>query len=98
MPTVKLTSLWDNIIEMCEKHDFPSEFQTLNKWIDAGTTYSRLVEWLDIAHYYLINPTGNYISDERLSRDKVLQKWVECTCLVINNSFSKFFKNGWYVL
>ena len=23
---VKLASLWDNIIEMCEKHDFPSGF------------------------------------------------------------------------
>ena len=36
--TVKLASLWDNIIEMCEKYDLPSEFQTHNKWIDVGIT------------------------------------------------------------
>ena len=60
---------------MCEKHDFSSEFQTHNKWIDDGTTYSRLrlVEMLDIAHDYLINPKGkSYLPH------------------IINNSFSKF--------
>ena len=36
--SVKLPSLWDNIIEMCEKHDLLSEFQTHDKWIDASTT------------------------------------------------------------
>ena len=89
---VKLASLCDIIIEMCEKHDLPSEFQTHIKWIDVGNTCSRLVERLHIAHYYLINPKGNYISDGRLSGHKVLQKWVECTCIIINNSFS-IFKN-----
>ena len=81
---VKITSLWDNIIEMCEKNDFPSEFQTHNKWIDVGNTYTRLIELLDIAHYYLINPEGNYISDGRPSCHKVLQKWVECTCIIVS--------------
>ena len=71
-PKVKLASLWDNIIEMCEKNDLPSEFQTHNKWIDVGNTYTRLIELLDIAHYYLINPKGNYVSEGRPSRHKVL--------------------------
>ena len=57
---VKLTSLCNNIIEMCEKHDFPSEFQTHHKWIDVGNTYSTIVELLDFTHYYLINPKGNF--------------------------------------
>ena len=72
--TVKLALFWDKIIEMCEKHDLPSEFQTHNKWVDVGNTYSRLVEPLDIAHYYLINPKNNYISNGRPSSHKVLQK------------------------
>ena len=75
---------WDNIIEICEKHDLPSEFQTHNKWIDVGNTYRILVEQLDIAHYY--------ISDGIPSRHKVLQKWVKCTCIIINKSFSIFKK------
>ena len=96
--SVKLPSLWDNIIEMCEKHDFLSEFQTHNKWIDADTTYSRFVEWLDIAHYYLINPKGNYILHIIIlltSRAIIFQVkgLVNNSFLIINNSFSKFFKN-----
>ena len=94
----KLASLWDNIIEMCEKHDTPSEFQTHNKWIYVSGTYSRLVEPLDIAHYYLINPKGNYILHiiilltlrAIIFRIKDL---VNNSFLIINNSFSKFFKN-----
>ena len=83
---------------MCEKHDLLSEFQTHNKWIDARTTYSRFVERLDIAHYYLINPKGNYILHiiilltlrAIIFRIKDL---VNNSFLIINNSFSKFFKN-----
>ena len=83
---------------MCEKHDLLSEFQTHNKWIDACTTYSRFVEGLDIAHYYLINPKGNYILHIIILltlRAIIFQMkdLVNNSFLIINNSFSKFFKN-----
>ena len=79
---------------MCEKHDLLSEFQTHNKWIDARTTYSRFVEGLDIAHYYLINPKGNYLLHIIILltlRTIIFQMkdLVNNSFLIINNSFSK---------
>ena len=83
---------------MCEKHDLLSEFQTHNKCIDARTTYSRFVKGLDIAHYYLINPKGNYILHIIILltlRSIIFQMkdLVNNSFLIINSSFSKFFKN-----
>jgi len=75
---VKLALFWDEIIEMLEGHELPRDFQSKNKWIYAGNTYSRLVEPLDIAHYYrMYEGKGNYLSDGRPTRHKVLQKWME---------------------
>eukprot|EP00253_Pinus_taeda_P019332 PITA_19332 len=75
---LKLARFWDDIIEMWERHELPSDFQSQNKWINAGTAYRRLVEPLDIAHYYrMSNGKGNYLSDGRPTRHKVLQKWKE---------------------
>eukprot|EP00253_Pinus_taeda_P015650 PITA_15650 len=73
-----LAGFWDDIIEMWERHELPNDFQSQNKWINAGNTYRRLVEPLDIAHYYRISEgKGNYFSDGRPTRHKVLQKWME---------------------
>jgi len=56
----------------------PTDFKTLNKWVNAGMTYSELVEPLDIAYYYRKSEgKGNYLSDGRPKRYKVLQKWLE---------------------
>jgi hypothetical protein len=75
---VRLAEFWDKIIEMWERHDLPSDFQFQNKWINAGTAYRRLVEPLDIAHFYRMSKgKGNYFSDGRPTRHKVLQKWLE---------------------
>jgi hypothetical protein len=75
---LKLAYFWDDIIEMVKSQKLPSDFQSQNKWINAGTTYRRLVEPLDIAYYYrMSNGNGNYLSDERKDRHKVLQKWME---------------------
>jgi len=75
---LKLEGFWDEIIEMWEKHELPSDFESRNKWINAGTTYRRLVEPLDIAFYYrTCKGNGNYLSDGRPNRHKVLQKWME---------------------
>jgi hypothetical protein len=74
---VKLAEFWDNIIRRWEGHELPSDFESQNKWINAGNTYRRLVEPLDIAHYYRTNGNGNYLSDGRPNRHKVLQKWME---------------------
>jgi hypothetical protein len=74
---LKLAEFWDEIIEMWEKHDLPSDFESQNKWINAGNTYRRLVEPLDISYYYRTNSKGNYLLDGRPNRHKVLQKWME---------------------
>eukprot|EP00253_Pinus_taeda_P028574 PITA_28574 len=74
---LKLAEFWDEIIKMWERHELPSDFQSQNKWINAGTAYRRLVEPLDIAYYYHTNSNGNYLSDGRPNRHKVLQKWME---------------------
>eukprot|EP00253_Pinus_taeda_P024863 PITA_24863 len=75
---LKLAGFWDEIIEMWERHELPSDFQSQNKWINAGNTYRRLVEPLDIAFYYRMSKgKGNYVSDGRPKRYKVLQEWME---------------------
>ena len=48
----KLAQFWDEIIQLWEGHELPSDFQSQNKGINAGIAYRRLVEPLDIAHYY----------------------------------------------
>nr|ABR16032.1 unknown [Picea sitchensis] len=75
---VKLAEFWDEIMEKWGGHELPSDFQSQNKWINAGNTYRRLVEPLDIAHYYLTTKTNkSYFSDGRPNRHKVLQEWME---------------------
>jgi len=74
----RLAGFWDEIIEMWERHELPNDFQSQNKWINAGTAYRRFVEPLDIAHYYSMSKgKGDYLSDGRPTRHKVLQKWME---------------------
>jgi hypothetical protein len=74
---VKLALFWDDIMEKWGRNELPSNFQSQIKWINAGTAYRRLVEPLDIAHYYRTNCNGNYLLDGRPTRHKVLQKWME---------------------
>jgi hypothetical protein len=33
----RLVGFWDEIIEMWERHEFPNDFQSQNKWINVGT-------------------------------------------------------------
>ncbi|XP_057867990.1 protein EDS1B isoform X5 [Cryptomeria japonica] len=73
-----LGDFWDEIVEMEEKHVLPSDFRTRNKWINAGTTYRRLGEPLDIA-YHCRTDKGNksFLSDGvRPHRHIVLEKWM----------------------
>jgi len=74
---ISLGIFWDDIIDAWEGHELPSDFQSQNKWINAGNTYRKFVEPLDIAHYYRTNTNGNYLSDGRHNRHKVLEKWME---------------------
>jgi hypothetical protein len=75
---VKLAEFWDEIISMWEENELPSDFQSQNKWINAGTAYRRLVEPLDIAYYYRLSEgKGDYLSNGRSTRHKILQKWME---------------------
>eukprot|EP00253_Pinus_taeda_P008774 PITA_08774 len=75
---LKLGEFWDEIIEMWENHALPSDFQSQNKWVNAGMTHSQLVEPLDIAYYYRKSQgKGNYFTDGRPKRYKILQKWLE---------------------
>ena len=74
----KLAEFWDELISMWKRNELPSDFQTQNKWINAGTAYRRLVEPLDIAYYYRMSKgKGNYLSNGRATRHKVLQTWME---------------------
>lgn len=77
----KLASFWDKIVGMVEKHQLPSDFQSQNKWINAGNAYRKLVEPLDIANYYQNDNrhgnSGNYLSaGVRPHRHEVLEKWL----------------------
>lgn len=74
---INLALFWDEIVEMYERHELPSDFKSQNKWINAGAAYRRLVEPLDIANYYLTSKDGNYLSEGRPNRHKVLQRWME---------------------
>eukprot|EP00253_Pinus_taeda_P027873 PITA_27873 len=74
---LRLAGFWDEIIEKWEGHELPSDFESQNKWINAGNTYRKLVEPLDITYYYRNNNNGNYLSDGRPKRHKVLQEWME---------------------
>ncbi|XP_059077752.1 protein EDS1B-like [Cryptomeria japonica] len=74
-----LGSFWDDIVKMVENNELPSDFKFQNKWINAGTTYRRLVEPLDIAYFYRKHK-GNesYLSQGgRPHRYIVLEKWME---------------------
>ncbi|XP_057867953.1 lipase-like PAD4 [Cryptomeria japonica] len=76
---MKLASFWDGIVGLVEMHQLPSDFQTQNKWINAGNAYMKLVEPLDIASYYQNDSrhgnSGNYLSAGiRPHRHEVLQK------------------------
>lgn len=78
MLRISLETFWDAIVDMVEKHELPIDIQFQNKWINAGTAYRRLVEPLDIAHYY-----GKQKSDDsylsrgiRPHRHIVLEKWM----------------------
>eukprot|EP01018_Ginkgo_biloba_P037610 Gb_07529 [translate_table: standard] len=75
-----LAGFWDQTIEMVERHELPEDFQTQNKWINAGTAYRMLVEPLDIANYYRLGKhedSGHYLAHGRPRRYRVLQKWLE---------------------
>jgi hypothetical protein len=58
---LKLEGFWDEIIDLWERHELPGNFESQNKWINAGNAYRKLVEPLDIAHYYRNNGNGNYL-------------------------------------
>ncbi|XP_059073466.1 protein EDS1B isoform X2 [Cryptomeria japonica] len=75
----KLTTFWQDIVEKEEKHVLPSDFRCQNKWINAGTAYRRLVEPLDIAHYYhMRKDSKKYLSNEvRPYHHRVLEKWMD---------------------
>uniref|UniRef100_A0A0C9S3S7 TSA: Wollemia nobilis Ref_Wollemi_Transcript_14733_2075 transcribed RNA sequence n=1 Tax=Wollemia nobilis TaxID=56998 RepID=A0A0C9S3S7_9CONI len=76
---IKLENFWSKIVKMVEEHELPSDFQSQNKWINSGTTYRKLVEPLDIAHYYRTRKDNKgYLSQGvRHHRHIVLQKWLE---------------------
>ncbi|GLJ12512.1 hypothetical protein SUGI_0192400 [Cryptomeria japonica] len=68
----------DSIVEMVEKHELPIDTQIQNKWINAGTAYTRLVEPLDIAYCYgKQKGKDSYLSQGiRPHRHIVLEKWM----------------------
>lgn len=74
---INLAQFWDDILEMWERHELPSDFKSQNKWVNAGTVYRRLVEPLDIANYYKTHQDSNYLTEGRPNRHKVLERWLE---------------------
>eukprot|EP00253_Pinus_taeda_P000837 PITA_00837 len=86
----KLAVFWDEIVNMWQNHQLPSESQFPSRWTYAGNTYSRLVEPLDIAHYYRTSKgKGSYLSDGRPARHKIIQKWSEDIVHVRNSNGQK---------
>ncbi|GLJ40550.1 hypothetical protein SUGI_0836640 [Cryptomeria japonica] len=76
---MNLEDFWDKIIDMVKNQQLPSDFRYQNKWINARTTYRRLVEPLDIANFYhLHSDRGSCLSiKNRLLRHRVLEKWLD---------------------
>lgn len=74
---INLARYWDDIIEMYERHELPSDFKSQNKWLNAAAAYRKLVEPLDIANYYLTHKDGNYLTEGRPERHKVFERWME---------------------
>eukprot|EP01018_Ginkgo_biloba_P029712 Gb_36483 [translate_table: standard] len=75
---LKLEGFWYEIIEMVGRHELPDDFESQNKWINAGTCYRRLVEPLDIANYYRLGKQetlGHYLG-RRPPQYKTLEKWL----------------------
>lgn len=72
-------SFWDEIVKMVENNELPSDFKFQNKWINAGTTYRRLVEPLDVAYFYRKQKdNGSYfLQGARPHRYVALEKWME---------------------
>ncbi|GLJ28512.1 hypothetical protein SUGI_0560980 [Cryptomeria japonica] len=75
---ISLQIFWDDIIEKVKNHELPTNFRFLNKWINAGTAYRKLVEPLDIADVYRLHSNkGSYLSiGNRHIRHMVLEKWL----------------------
>ncbi|GLJ28868.1 hypothetical protein SUGI_0568990 [Cryptomeria japonica] len=73
----KLETFWQEIVEMEEKHELPSDFRCQNKWINAGTAYRRLVEPLDIAYYYHTRKDSKSYLSVRPHHYIVLEKWMK---------------------
>ncbi|XP_057867983.1 protein EDS1B isoform X2 [Cryptomeria japonica] len=75
---ISLEIFWNDIIEKVKNHLLPSDFQLQNKWINAGNTYRRLVEPLDIADFYRLHKDhGSYLANgTRPNRHIILEKWL----------------------
>lgn len=77
---LELAGIWDEIVEMLQRHELPDGFEGRKEWVELGTRYRRLVEPLDIANYYrhLKNEdTGPYTLSARPKRYRFTQRWLE---------------------
>ncbi|KAJ7945928.1 Enhanced disease susceptibility 1 [Quillaja saponaria] len=77
---LELAGIWDEIIELLKRYEFPDEFEGREEWIDLGTRFRRIVEPLDIANYYrhLKNEdAGAYMIKGRPKRYRYTQRWLE---------------------
>ncbi|XP_022727347.1 protein EDS1 [Durio zibethinus] len=77
---LELTGIWDEIIEMLNRHELPDGFESEKDWVELATKYRRIVEPLDIANYYRHaknEDTGPYMHKGRPRRYRYTQRWLE---------------------
>ncbi|XP_054799953.1 senescence-associated carboxylesterase 101-like [Prosopis cineraria] len=71
-----LNNYWKDIVEEVDKQPQKESVVFRTRWLYAGTNYRRMVEPLDIAHYYK-EGGQDYINKGRAEHYKQLQKWQE---------------------
>ncbi|KAL1811176.1 hypothetical protein ACET3Z_021241 [Daucus carota] len=77
---LELAGIWDEIVDMVKRGEFPDNFEGKKEWIELGTKFRRLLEPLDVANYYMQgrnDDAGSYLIKGRPRRYKFPQRWHE---------------------
>ena len=69
-----LTTYWEDMVAEAERKPQKEGASFRTGWLQAGTTYRRMVEPLDIAVFYM-DDGRDYINSERSQHYKLLEQW-----------------------
>ena len=89
-----LTNYWKEMVQESLMKPQKEGSSLRTRWLYGGTTYRRMVEPLDIAHYYLneyhVNGGKDYVTTARSSHYKQLEDWfVEAAATTIGSNVTK---------